>query len=291
VDDTIYSFYAQYDHTIMDVFEVVLGGRFDHYDTYGSEFSPKATLRWNYADGGNLKISAGKGFKAPNLNHLYSPPWSISPFIVYQGNPELEAESLWSYELSAEQYALDKKLFFRVTPYYTDAKDFITSVRHSDPLNPGGQIMQPENVEEVDIKGVDVELAYTAFPGMTFFCNYNYNETRDDNTDEILDGYPRSSASVGVRGYHRLHEDWNLSGSYAARYRGKYDSTSWGNPPVTETVGDYWYHTARIGLSWKEMVELTFDAYNLFNDRSKTDISTYVPEFNYVAGLSFRYDF
>jgi len=291
-DDTLYSLYAQYDGTFLERFELVLGARFDDYDSYGSEFSPKGTLRWRYADGGNLKLSAGKGFKAPNLNQLYSPPWSIAPFIVYHGNPDLDAETLWSYELSLEQRALENRLFFRVTPYYADAENFITSVRYPDPLNPeGGQLMQPENVDEVDIRGVDLEISYRAPPGLTLFANYNYNETRDDNTGDILDGYPRNSGALGLRGNHPLSPDWRIFGSYSARYRGEWDTTSWGAPPVTETVGDYWFHTASLGVEWREMITLTADGFNLFDDRAKTDIDRHLPERNYLVGVAFRYAF
>ena len=94
------------------------------------------------------------------------------------------------------------------------------------PVNPGGQIIQPNNVDEVEIKGVDVELAYDLLKSVTLFANYNYNETRDGKTDDILDGYPRNSALLGFRTRHCFGEDWRLLGSYAARYRGYYTTTS-----------------------------------------------------------------
>ncbi len=290
-DDTLYSVYAQYDGIFFDRFELVLGARFDDYESYGSEISPKGTLRWQYYNGGNLKFSVGKGFRAPNLNQLYSVPWSISPFIVYQGNPDLEAETLWSYELSLEQYALDQALFFRVTPYYTDAENFITSVRETDPANPNGQIMFPKNVDEVEIKGVDLEFSYKVISPLILFANYNYNETKDAKTDEILDRYPRNSAALGFRGNHPINADWRLFGSYSARYRGEWDDTSWGRTPVTKTVGGYWWNTASIGMAWKEMITLKIDGFNLYNDRTKTGIDDYLPERNFLAELSVKYAF
>ncbi len=290
-DDTVLSLYGQYDWTFFDRFELVLGGRFDSYDTYGSEFSPKATLRWNYWKDGNLKLSAGKGFRAPNLNELFSPPWTIAPFIVYQGNPDLEAETTWSYEASLEQYFLDKKFFFRLTPYYTKGEDFITSVRFPDPLNPGGQIMQPENIDKVEIRGLDLELAYYLTRKTKLFANYNYNETRDEKTDLILEGYPRNSLTLGLRAVQPLPYHFKLLGSYAARYRGEYTSTSWGNPPQTETVGDFWFHTVGLTLDWKDIIRASVDLYNIFNEREKREIGSYIPERNYIVGLSVTYSF
>jgi outer membrane receptor protein involved in Fe transport len=218
-------------------------------------------------------------------------PWSISPFIVYQGNPDLEAETLWSYEVSLEQYALEKKLFFRLTPYYTDAENFITSVREEDPINPGGQIMYPDNVDEVEIKGVDLEISYKMIPALTLFANYNYNETRDGKADEILDGYPLHTAALGLRGNFPIADAWRLFGSYTARYRGDYDETTWGGAPVTETFGDYWYHTASVGIDWKKMVKLNVDLFNLLNDRTETDFDRYLQERNYSVELSLHYAF
>lgn len=290
-DDTLFSLYAQYDWMFHDKFELVLGARFDDYDSYGSEFSPKGTLTWNYRNGGILKFSVGKGFKAPNLSQLHSPAWSIAPFMVYQGNPDLDAETLWSYQASLEQRAFNNKLFFRMTPYYTDAENFISSVRRPDPSNPGGQIMQPENVDEVEIKGVDLELSYDIHRRITLFANYNYNETRDGKTDDILDGYPKNSAAMGFRTNHCLGRDFRLFSSYSARYRDDYTVTSWGYPPVKETVGNYWYHSAGVGLHWKEMVKLNADVFNIFNDRTGTDIDSYLPECNYLVSLAFTYRF
>ena len=289
-DDSLASLYLQQDW-IWDSLELVVGARYDNYESYGSELSPKGSLSWAYSDSGNLKFSVGKGFKAPNLSQLYSPPWSISPFIVYQGNPDLEAETLWSYQVSLEQQLADRRFSFRITPYFTDADNFITSVRMPDPINRGGQIMTPKNVDEVEIMGADAEFNYRPLNNLQFFLSYNYNETRDAKTDDILDGYPRNNAALGLRTRHRLADTWNLSGSYAIRYRGEYTSTSWGAPPITETVGDYWYHTLRAVLDWNDTLSFTLDLSNLFDERARTDLDKYLPEFNCLAGASYTYRF
>lgn len=101
----------------------------------------------------------------------------------------------------------------------------------------------------------------------------------------------RRIAAGRIYGNHPLSPDWRIFGSYSARYRGEWDTTSWGAPPVTETVGDYWFHTASLGVEWREMITLTADGFNLFDDRARTDIDRYLPEFNYLVGIAFRYAF
>ena len=290
-DDTTYSFYAQHDAIFADKFEFVLGCRYDHFESYGNEFSPKGTVRWRYHKYGNLKFSVGKGFKAPSLSDLYTTPWSIAPFMVYMGDENLEAEEMISYELSLEQYALDNRLFFRVSPYYSKADDFITHVRESDPYNPGGQIMCPKNVDKVDIRGVDVECSWKVVNFLTFFTNYNYNETRDDRTDNILDGYSRYNYTLGVRARKIIARDWIVTGYYSFRYYGPYTETSWGVAPVTEKIDGYGQSFGSAGVTWKDMISLRVDGFNLFNDRSRKNIDYYTSERNYLVELSLKYTF
>ncbi|GAB6161558.1 ligand-gated channel protein [Desulfothermus naphthae] len=297
-DDLSHAFYIQYDGLFWkDRFEVVCGLRYDHFERYGSEISPKGTLRWNYHKDGNLKFSVGKGFRAPSLNELYSPPWSIAPFIVYVGNSDLDAETLISYELSLEQYFLQKSVFFRISPYLTKGEDFIDHVRYPDPHNPRGQIMTLKNIDKVKIEGIDVELSYSPYSVLTLFANYNYSETRDDRTDKILDGYPRNQLSLGARIRYSLVYDLTLRTYYSARYIDSYTVTSWTRHPITKEVGDYWWHSASVGFDWKDMFDLKVSCFNLFNDRTPTDVNVtsakylYPAERNYLIELSFKYSF
>ncbi|MGB9500043.1 MAG: TonB-dependent receptor plug domain-containing protein [Dissulfuribacterales bacterium] len=290
-DDTTYSFYAQHDAIFADKFEFVLGCRYDHFESYGNEFSPKGTVRWHYHKDGNLKFSVGKGFKAPSLSDLYSTPWSIAPFIVYMGDENLEAEKMISYELSLEQYALDNRFFFRISPYYSKADDFITHIRESDPYNPGGLIMRPENVDKVKIKGVDVECSWRVINFLTLFTNYNYNETRNDRTDKILDGYSRYNYTLGARAKKIIARDWAVTGYYSFRYYGPYTEISWGAPPIKEKIDGYGQSFASAGVTWKDMISLKVDGFNLFNDRSRKNIDYYTSERNYLVELSLKYTF
>ncbi|GAB1406311.1 TonB-dependent receptor [Thermomonas brevis] len=50
-----------------NTFEANLAGRFDKYNDYGSDFSPKLSVRWHPIDSLTLRASYGHGFKAPDL--------------------------------------------------------------------------------------------------------------------------------------------------------------------------------------------------------------------------------
>lgn len=51
-------------------FEVDLAGRYDRYSDYGSDFSPKVSMRWHPIDSLTLRGAYGYGFRAPSLDIL-----------------------------------------------------------------------------------------------------------------------------------------------------------------------------------------------------------------------------
>lgn len=58
-----------------------LAGRYDRYSDYGSDFSPKVSLRYDAFDGLVLRASYGQGFRAPSLDIISMQPSSGNPSI------------------------------------------------------------------------------------------------------------------------------------------------------------------------------------------------------------------
>jgi len=66
----ITSFFFESLVPVMDNLELSFAGRYDDYNDYGSDFSPKVSVRFEPADGYVLRASYGEGFRAPALNLL-----------------------------------------------------------------------------------------------------------------------------------------------------------------------------------------------------------------------------
>ena len=70
------------------------GSRLDHYSTFGSSNNPRVALIVHPYDGGNLKIMAGKAFRAPSAYEL-----SYNDGSTQVKSPDLKPESIYSGEI------------------------------------------------------------------------------------------------------------------------------------------------------------------------------------------------
>jgi len=71
------TWHAGYFETLLpvtDTVEINLAGRFDTYSDFGNESSPKLSIAWRPTDTLLLRANIGEGFKAPNMDQLYSAP-------------------------------------------------------------------------------------------------------------------------------------------------------------------------------------------------------------------------
>src|SRR5690606_40366985 len=65
----IHAAYAEWLFPIVDSFDLTLAARYDRYSDYGSDVSPKISLRWKPLDSLTHRASAGQGIRAPALAH------------------------------------------------------------------------------------------------------------------------------------------------------------------------------------------------------------------------------
>ena len=287
------AFYIQDDWWFLDdQFELVLGLRYDNYEAFGGEVCPKGALIWHYMDTGRIKVAGGKAFRAPDINDRFTPNWAMGTSRTRIANPDLKPETIISYELSLENEFFDNRLKTRIAPFYSDATDFITSVTLPDPYDNTGRrfLSQPQNVEKVDIIGFETEIRGRPFPNVQTFVNYQYAETRNSDTDEILENCPKHRINVGANWHDRFFDDFMGADLYLIwRYVSEQHTTlSTRQPGVLDS-----YNTTDIKASldfWDEHVTLFFNVFNLFDvDEHKTGDDDYLAERNFVGGIKFKF--
>lgn len=143
--------------------------RLDWNSEFGSFLSPQfgivSSLRHNLF----VKLSIGKAFRAPTFNDLY---WPIN------GNADLKPEHAWAYELRLEaspRYNL-----------YTALSLFVRTVQDRIFWLPGDDgLWQPQNVNYLSIKGVDIELHSRMSDGVDVYLEGTYLNAQQKNSEVI----------------------------------------------------------------------------------------------------------
>ena len=120
------AFYLQ-DEWKLDRLSLTFAGRFDDYDSFGSEFSPRFYSVYQVTDQFNLKGGIGKSFKAPSLSQS-DPTYSVLAcrgMCQVIGNPDLEPETATSYEFGG---VYENDQFYASLMYFdNDIKNMIVS--------------------------------------------------------------------------------------------------------------------------------------------------------------------
>lgn len=79
----LWAAYVEMLFPIVDGFEVNVAARHDSYSDYGSDTSPKVSLRWQPLDTLTLRASWGEGFRAPALDILSAQPSFSASYITH----------------------------------------------------------------------------------------------------------------------------------------------------------------------------------------------------------------
>ena len=71
---TVLALYAETSLPITEDIELVLAGRFDSYNDFGTTVNPKVSIGYRPMDTLLIRTSYGEGFRAPSMSQLYSSP-------------------------------------------------------------------------------------------------------------------------------------------------------------------------------------------------------------------------
>ncbi|MCZ6912499.1 MAG: TonB-dependent receptor, partial [Proteobacteria bacterium] len=71
---TVLALYAETALPITEDLEVVLAGRFDSYNDFGTTVNPKISVGYRPLDSLLIRASYGEGFRAPSMSELYTSP-------------------------------------------------------------------------------------------------------------------------------------------------------------------------------------------------------------------------
>ena len=128
------------------------GIRLDHHSVTGTEWVPQFGVVYRPTATGEVKLMAAKGFRNPTMRELYLYPPS---------NEDLEAERLWSYELSWRQRT--GSIAYGANLYYIKGDNMIQTVNRRN-VNTGA----------IENWGAEIDMTYRAGSHWSLTTNHSF---------------------------------------------------------------------------------------------------------------------
>jgi outer membrane receptor for ferrienterochelin and colicins len=198
-DRDVYHGFLQDQWQILNDVTVVGGVRYDHYSDFGDALNPKISLSWtpgNYT----ARVGYGTAFKAPAYTSMYSyfeRSAGRSTSIIY-GNPELEPEESQTLEAAVGYRA--KRFSLEGVYHFNKLKNLIDAQLTDTSTDAGGAHTTKYlyvNVSKAEISGVELTLTVDILENWQINAAWEYLDKKDDDTNERLTGYARSTAKIG----------------------------------------------------------------------------------------------
>lgn len=161
--------------------ELSAGARYDHYETFGSEVSPRVAAAW-IVGGSKFRAAYGEAFRAPHVGEMFSP---------FGGNPNLRAERSRSFEAGLDHYFANASV--SITYFHDRYRDLITNV---------GFVLN--NVGRARARGVELAAQSRLGQRINAGLTYTFTDAENLDTSEALLRRPRHSGSAFVSVRHGI---------------------------------------------------------------------------------------
>lgn len=232
----------------------VPGARVTVDELWGTTVSPRAALLWRVRPPLALRVTAGRGFRAPDFKELYLDFVNTQVGYAVEGNADLRPE--YSTSVAADLEYVQAAWTARVNVFRNRFTDFIEYRQNLD------GVFQLQNVGRGRTQGVETEATLLVGPAR-LEAGYAFLDTRDETTGRRLLGRPRHSGRLGV------------SGTLGARLRGSFTGVYTGSTPValgpTGLLNGFQpvfiRADARLALRLRAGVEATLGVDNLLDRR------------------------
>lgn len=187
----ILGLYLQDEISLFENLTLFAGIRYDSWETYSgfnddyslkvsskypsktqSAISPKIGVVYRPFEKTILRMSAGQAFRPPTTYDLYRTWKSESTGITYMSNPELNPETVSSWEMGIEQNLWQ----YRTTVKATYFENYIDKLIYNSTID--AKTKQKTNSGKAETKGAEIELNQNIFSFLSAFANYTYSPTK-----------------------------------------------------------------------------------------------------------------
>jgi len=275
--ETLYALYAQDQWQTLEYLTLHAGLRLDSWKAYDgqsgkpysvesiqdyseSHLSPKLAAVWAVNENTYVRGSVANSFRAPTISELFYLPRSS-----YKPNPNLKPETMWNYEIGADQYLFNRRMKISGAVYHSEIDDMI-SRRKVD----GFRFY--DNFSEAKVDGAEASVSADMTDWLRLWGNISYNRTRvtKDLTDpevqgKWLTGVPRLMGNIG---FDAVYSNFKLS--LGGNFLGKEYTTS-DNSDEDDLRGGYaerWLWNAKFSYAPVKWMEASISMDNIFDTQN-----------------------
>ena len=189
------AFFAQQQLALAENLFLTGGVRYDDDSDFGEAVTFRTTGSY-LVDGLGTRIHAsyGTGFKAPTFNELFFPNF---------GNPDLDAETSWGYDVGIEQSIAQGFAVVDVTFFHNEIDDLITF---------DSETFLASNIDEAKALGYETSLSVYPCDWFDAATSYTYTDSENKATGRILPRRPRHRGVLSLTS--RPIEDLQLTATY-----------------------------------------------------------------------------
>lgn len=285
---SMWAVFAEDEWRLTDRLTATLGGRYNHHDAFGGEFSPRAYLVWDSSPNLTFKGGVSGGFRAPRLNQLIDGVSGVSGqgTVINIGNPTLKPETSTSTELGM-LFNNQRGLTSSATLFHNRIKNRISSGGECTSVWISSCVANPTasysiNIDEGKTWGLELSNRIALADRWSLGLNYTWTDS-----EAIVNGIKSGKLSDTARHVASAQVRWDMSDRWNLWLRGEYrgESRRFDGDPATLTgdsrreyqaLGDLQgYSLFQLGTSYKLSKNVTLGAniHNLFDkdfDKFKT---------------------
>lgn len=216
-----YAIYLEDEFFATDSLAITAGVRMDDDERYGSHWTPRLYSVYKLTDRWTLRGGVAMGFKAPTVRQTTEGYCMTSGGGTQQagtlcGNPDLEAETSVTEEVGI-RYDAPGGMNFAFTLYNNDLKNKVSSFSTGvvDPLVPSRYIYVYDNIDEVNLKGVEMSFNMPITKKINLNANYTYTDSERKGGEPAYDGSSLNGKPLDKTPEHMFNTqlDWQATRS------------------------------------------------------------------------------
>lgn len=277
---TMWALFAEDEWRLSDSLTATLGGRYNHHDAFGGEFSPRGYLVWTANPNWTVKGGVSQGFKAPRVNQLIDGMNNVSGqgTVLSIGNPTLKPETSTSTELGVA-FDNQRGIISSATLFHNRIKDRISSGGDCSNVWISSCSVNPTatysiNIDEGKTWGLELGNKFALNKQWSLGVNYTWTDS-----EAIVNGRKSGQLSDTAEHVASAQLNWTPGERWSVWLRGEYRGESrrfdgdaaqltGDNRREYLALGDLQaYSLFHLGTSYKlsRNVTLSANLYNLFD--------------------------